>query len=104
MTAKISHWRSSEIYDYLDDLDSPDLAWEWLRRNTDYQKDYAHADSPSLKRELHQKWGSQFFRPAVGECRRASRYLVRGGGHQRRAAHPDAHRSAGGRQSLLRAA
>ncbi|MGV1954189.1 MULTISPECIES: transcriptional regulator domain-containing protein [unclassified Agrobacterium] len=104
MTAKISRWRSSEIYDYLDDLDSPDLAWEWLRRNMDYQKDYARADSPSLKRELRRKWGLQFFRPAVGECWRASRDLVRGGGHQHRVAHPNAHRSTGGRQSLLRAA
>jgi hypothetical protein len=68
MTPDISRWRSSEIYENLDTLDAPDLAWEWLRRNTDYQKDYARADSPSLRRELRRKWGLQFFRFAVAEC------------------------------------
>ncbi|WP_234901809.1 transcriptional regulator domain-containing protein [Agrobacterium vitis] len=104
MTPDISRWRSSETYEHLEALDSPDLAWEWLRRNTDYQNDYARADSPSLKRELRRKWGLQFFRPAVGECWRGSRGLVRGGGHQRRAAGTDAPHSADGRQSLFRAA
>nr|WP_246765381.1 DUF6499 domain-containing protein [Aminobacter sp. SR38] len=104
MTPDISRWRSSEIYEYLDTLDSPDLAWEWLRRNTEYQKDYARADSPSLKRELRRKWGLQFFRSAVAECWRGFRVLVREGGHQCRAAYADAHHSAGGRQSLFRAA
>ena len=104
MNPNISRWRSSETYDYLDALDPPDLAWEWLRRNTDYQNDYARADSPSRKQELRRKWGLQFFRPAVAECRSAPRDLVRGRRHQRRAAHPDANRSAGGWQSLLRAA
>ncbi|WP_354342334.1 transcriptional regulator domain-containing protein [Phyllobacterium ifriqiyense] len=104
MTPDISRWRSSETYEHLDALDSPDLAWEWLRRNTDYQKDYARADTPSLKRELRRKWDLQFFRPAVAECWRGSRDLVGGGGHQRRAARTDAHYSADGRQSLFRAA
>ncbi|WP_234908871.1 transcriptional regulator domain-containing protein [Rhizobium rhizogenes] len=104
MTPDISRWRSSETYEHLDALDSPDLAWEWLRRNSEYQRDYTQADNPSLKRELHRKWGLQFFRPAVAECWRGSRGLVGGGGHQRRAARTDAHRSAGGRQSLFRAA
>ncbi|WP_259668305.1 transcriptional regulator domain-containing protein [Rhizobium lentis] len=103
MKPDISRWRSTEIYDYLDALDSPDLAWEWLRRNTGYQKDYAQADSPASKQELQRKWGLQFFRPAVGECWRASRVLVRGGGHQRRAARTVTDRSAGGRQSLFQA-
>ncbi|WP_234889834.1 DUF6499 domain-containing protein (plasmid) [Agrobacterium vitis] len=104
MKPNISRWRSSETYDYLDALDSPDLAWEWLRRNTDYQNDYARADSPSLKQELRLKWGLQFFRPAVAECWRGSRGLVGGGGHQRRAARTDARPSADGRQFLFRAA
>nr|WP_249730253.1 MULTISPECIES: DUF6499 domain-containing protein [unclassified Chelatococcus] len=104
MTPDISRWRSAKSYEYLDALDSPDLAWEWLRRNTEYQKDYAQADRPSLKRELRRKWGLQFFRPAVAECWRESRVLVRRRGHQHRVARTDAHHSAGGRQSLSRAA
>lgn len=104
MTPDTSRWRSSEAYDYLDSLDSPDLAWEWLRRNPEYQKDYARADSSTAKRELHSKWGLHFFRPAVVECWRGPRVLVRRGGHERRVAHRDAHRSADGRQSLFRVA
>lgn len=38
MKPDTSRWRSSSSYDYLDKLDAPDLAWEWLRRNTKYQQ------------------------------------------------------------------
>ena len=38
-----SQWRSSISYDYFDDLGVPDLAWECLRRNVDYQHDYSKA-------------------------------------------------------------
>ena len=40
MKPDISQWRSSSTYDFLDDIDSPDIAWEWLRRNAKYQGDY----------------------------------------------------------------
>ncbi|MGX5733856.1 transcriptional regulator domain-containing protein [Bosea thiooxidans] len=100
MKPDTSRWRSSSSYDYLDKLDAPDLAWEWLRRNTEYQKDYQQADRPSLKRELRRKWGLQFFCPAVAECSRESSVLVPRGRHQHRAPRTDAQRSAGGRQSL----
>ena len=43
MTPDISHWRSSERYEYVEDLVSPELAWEWLRRNEDYQRDFEAA-------------------------------------------------------------
>jgi hypothetical protein len=35
-----SDWRSSAIYEYLYELDASELAWEFLRRNPDYQRDY----------------------------------------------------------------
>ena len=38
-----SQWRASTSYDYFDDLGISDLAWECLRRNVDYQRDYAKA-------------------------------------------------------------
>ncbi|GLQ12539.1 hypothetical protein GCM10007913_44720 [Devosia yakushimensis] len=101
MTPDISHWRSSETYHYLDELNSTDLAWEWLRRNKDYQQDYARAEDASARVELRRKWGLQFFRPAVAECWRGSRVLVRRGGHERCAAHAVAHRAADGRQPFL---
>ncbi|MER9291522.1 DUF6499 domain-containing protein [Mesorhizobium sp. M0510] len=46
MRPDTSLWRSSSTYDYLDDLVAADLAWEWLRRNPDYQRDYAEAEHP----------------------------------------------------------
>lgn len=104
MTPDTSRWRSSDTYDHLDALESPDLAWEWLRRNTEYQKDFAEAQSPSLMRELRRKWGLQFFRPAVAESWRAAGALVRGGGYQRHNAHARARPPAGGRQSFLEVA
>ncbi len=61
MTPDISGWRSSETYDYLDELNSTELAWEWLRRNQEYQQDFARADDPTARVGLPQKWGLQFF-------------------------------------------
>ena len=42
-----SRWRSSDIYDYLDQLGAPDLAWECLRRNAVYQRDFAESTRSS---------------------------------------------------------
>ena len=40
MSPDASRWRSSEAYAYLDDLPGADLAWEYLRRNPEYQNDF----------------------------------------------------------------
>ena len=34
-----SNWRDQAAYDYLDDLAAPELGWECLRRNPEYQDD-----------------------------------------------------------------
>jgi hypothetical protein len=39
-----SRWRSTETYDYVDDLFAADLAWEWLRRNPRYQLDFTESE------------------------------------------------------------
>ena len=104
MTPDASRWRSSETYDYLDSLDAPDLAWEWLRRNPEYQEDWAHAYSPTLKSDLHRTGGLQFFRLAVADCWRAYCVVVRRGGYQRSVAYARANHSADGRQPIHRAA
>lgn len=71
MTPDLSQWRSSPDYSYIDKLVSPDIAWEWLRRNETYQQDYAEADAQSLPlsealaASLRKRWGLQFFCPAV---------------------------------------
>ncbi|MBP0111004.1 transcriptional regulator domain-containing protein [Bradyrhizobium vignae] len=33
-------WRSEEAYSGLKKAEAADLAWEWLRRDRDYQEDY----------------------------------------------------------------
>jgi hypothetical protein len=40
MTPDATQWRISTNYDHLDDLTASDLAWEWLRRNDDYDHDF----------------------------------------------------------------
>jgi len=65
MTLDPSNWRSSSDYDYVELLDAPDLAWEWLRRNTKYQNDYTalgrEGSTPQrLTRHVRQRWGLRF--------------------------------------------
>ncbi|MDP1600263.1 transcriptional regulator domain-containing protein [Phenylobacterium sp.] len=60
-----SQWRSSISYDYFDDLGVPDLAWECLRRNVDYQHDYSKAlkemdDPEQANASFRLRWGLQF--------------------------------------------
>lgn len=61
MPADAPRWRSSSSYDYIDDLGVSDLAWEWLRRNGDYQRDYAEieqdtGDDGPLVERARQRW------------------------------------------------
>lgn len=58
-------WRISTAYDYVNELDAPDLAWEFLRRNPEYQHDYSQLkgkDPGEGKAEsaLSNKWGLSF--------------------------------------------
>lgn len=58
-------WRSSTAYDYVDDLQASDLAWEFLRRNEDYRREYkwlqSKTDSSDLAKEsFSQRWGLSF--------------------------------------------
>jgi hypothetical protein len=58
-------WRISTAYDYVNDLDAPDLAWEFLRRNPEYQQDYKRLrgrgfDDEKAELALSNKWGLSF--------------------------------------------
>ena len=57
-------WRSEEAYANFKDAESMDVAWEWLRRDTEYQKDYQNIGQPqrlSVATEaFRQKWGLSF--------------------------------------------
>ncbi|MDE1992616.1 MAG: hypothetical protein KGI75_08930 [Rhizobiaceae bacterium] len=69
-------WRISTAYDYVDKLDAPDLAWEFLRRNSEYQHDYAQLKGDGLNDQeaaaaLSDKWGLSFRgRPRPASTRR----------------------------------
>jgi len=74
MSPDASRWRSSSTYDYVDRLTAPDIGWEWLRRNEDYQSSYAEfsrAMSPTeaLAEQAARSWGLRF--PDRSDPRRA---------------------------------
>ena len=65
MSLDSTHWRSPSEYEYVATLSAPDLAWEWLRRNADYQSDYAGMErtkehSHRLTQIVRQSWGLRF--------------------------------------------
>lgn len=67
MVPDTSRWRSSSTYDYVDSLSAPDIAWEWLRRNSDYQADYLAIQKSGASRgqdvnTLRNRWGLYFRR------------------------------------------
>ena len=57
-------WRSPESYKSLQNADIIDIAWECLRRNADYRRDYAAmiANSPDgeVTPEFRRRWGICF--------------------------------------------
>jgi hypothetical protein len=78
-----SHWRSASEYAYAETLSASDLAWEWLRRNVDYQRDYVSAhrnkDGPhELTRILRQSWGLRFSGRSAAERIAGGRLLATG--------------------------
>ena len=48
------HWHPSAAYLYVLHLDGPALAWEYLRRDPDYQSDWRHRHEGP---EVAQRWG-----------------------------------------------
>jgi hypothetical protein len=62
-----SQWWSSTEYAYAEGLTASDLAWEWLRRNEAYDRDYQTLTSSeehvqSLTDRIRQHW--RLFYPA----------------------------------------
>ena len=63
MQPDTSPWRVKESYDYLERLPPEGLAWEFLRRNTNYQHDYNLRKSEGRSRgraDTAKQWGLQF--------------------------------------------
>ena len=62
-----SDWRSAAVYDYVNDLDPAELAWEFLRRNPDYQREYRKVLRLGGEEALAERWGLRFRdRPGEG--------------------------------------
>jgi hypothetical protein len=62
-------WRSDAAYAYLNELQPAELAWEFLRRNPNYQRDFqaaadATADQADLSESLIAQWGLRFRNPS----------------------------------------
>jgi hypothetical protein len=55
-------WRSPSDYGYLRQLDRAELAWEFLRRNPDYQKDFARIVEATSRDaiDIAERWGLCF--------------------------------------------
>lgn len=73
MSLDPSRWRSASEYAYAEELSAPDLAWEWLRRNAQYQHDYAsgkqkNKDPQDLTRIVRQSWGLRFPDRSAARC------------------------------------
>lgn len=78
MTPDASGWRSSARYERVEGLTPSDLAWEWLRRNESYDRDFqtladANIASDPLTDKIRQRWGLRFpGGPVAGLARSAS--------------------------------
>lgn len=65
MRPDTSRWRTDSAYDFMDHAGVDHLAWECLRRNADYQKDYRdlrrneRLDRP-LPEPMERRWGLRF--------------------------------------------
>jgi len=62
---EISDWRSAAAYTYLKDLGTTEFAWEFLRRNSDYQHDYQSirgeaGASAEIAEPVARRWGLRF--------------------------------------------
>lgn len=70
MKPDTSRWSASSPYDFMDQAGVDDLAWECLRRNRDYQQDYAglrrnkSLDLP-VPEDMERRWGLRFRGPAA---------------------------------------
>jgi hypothetical protein len=70
----VPDWRSPAAYAYLNDLDPAGFAWEFLRRNPDYRRNFRGVvDKPKREKQFAQQsmthWGLRF-RHQSGSARR----------------------------------
>ena len=57
-----SQWRDPSAYAFVKGATADVIAWEFLRRNPDYQRDFSEPRTVKATRELRERWGLQFRR------------------------------------------
>ncbi|UCI05222.1 transcriptional regulator domain-containing protein [Mesorhizobium sp. B1-1-8] len=92
MRPDASGWRSPNGYDHVEDMAATDLAWEWLRRNDSYDKDFEElkemkGDTRPLTDAIRQRWRLRFPGGPAGCPARSSRDLAPAGRHRRHRSH-----------------
>ncbi|WP_368649772.1 MULTISPECIES: transcriptional regulator domain-containing protein [Brucella] len=80
MVPDTREWRTSSSYDFMDEVDTDNLAWECLRRNANYQKDFstsiaAEPSDNSKAAMIQTRWCLRFPRPPQPLRARAKRIL-----------------------------
>jgi hypothetical protein len=57
-------WTSEQDYANFKNAETADIAWEWLRRNSEYEQDFgnltAAAQSSGTPHQFRKKWGLSF--------------------------------------------
>ena len=57
-------WRSEQDYANFEQAETADIAWEWLRRDNEYEQEFkdltAAARSSGTPRQFRKKWGLSF--------------------------------------------
>lgn len=81
MAKDAAAWEAASEYDYLDTLGASDLAWEWLRRNERYERDFAAFDRAppdfgDARDLIRERWGLRFPDTAIPAGARRARVLA----------------------------
>ncbi|TPI12203.1 hypothetical protein FJW06_17545 [Mesorhizobium sp. B4-1-3] len=100
MTPDASDWRSRESYEHIEDMTASDVAWEWLRRNESYDKDFralmnAKSNTRPLTDAIRRRWGLRFPVEPTGCPARSARDLATAGRYQRHRSHRGARNPVG---------
>ena len=89
MKPDLSQWQSNATYSYIDHLDVADIAWEWLRRNQEYQNDFARyirmegVEAQSAQASsMAERWGVRFPGPSKPDGPYSVRILDARGRHR----------------------
>ena len=60
----VADWRSEQDYKNFEKAETADIAWEWLRRDSEYEQEFRNltldARSSGTTHQFRKKWGLSF--------------------------------------------